>query len=228
MPSQSEQDYLKAIYEIECEGGQEWASTSQLAHALGLAPASVTAMLKKLAGQNPPLVQHELYQGVRLTEAGEKVALEVVRHHRLLESFLSVALGYTWDKVHTEAHRLEHAISEELEDRIASYLGEPPRDPHGSPIPRRDGVMETLDDVRLTDLPVGRRAHVRRVLDHDAELLRYLSELGLVLGAPLEVTERAPFQGPLYVRLLEGPATHALGAGVTDQVFVVAEEEPVK
>ena len=158
MTSQSVQDYLKAIYEVVCEGGQEWASTTGLAHALGLAPASVTAMLKKLASQDPPLVQHELYQGVRLTEEGEKAALEVVRHHRLLESFLSAALGYTWDKVHAEAHRLEHAISEELEDHIASYLGEPSRDPHGSPIPRRDGAMEALDDVPLTDLPVGRPA----------------------------------------------------------------------
>ena len=158
MPSQSEQDYLKAIYEVVHEGGQEWASTTGLAHALGLAPASVTAMLKKLAGQNPPLVLHELYQGVRLTEAGERAALEVVRHHRLLESFLSAALGYTWDKVHAEAHRLEHAISEDLEDHIASYLGEPARDPHGAPIPRRDGAMEALDDLRLTDLPLGQPA----------------------------------------------------------------------
>ena len=114
---------------------------------LGINPASVTEMLKKLAAPERSLVQYERYHGVRLTEAGEQAALEVVRHHRLIESFLSAALGYPWDKVHAEAHRLEHAISEELEDHIARYLGKPSRDPHGSPIPQRDGAMEALDDV---------------------------------------------------------------------------------
>jgi DtxR family transcriptional regulator, Mn-dependent transcriptional regulator len=223
MTSESVQDYLKTIYEMGCEGGMEWVSTTALSRALNHAPASVTAMLKKLAGLQPPLVQHELYHGVRLTEAGEKEALEVVRHHRLIESFLSATLGLTWDQVHAEAHRLEHAISEELEDRIALYLGDPGRDPHGSPIPKRSGETEALDDMPLTDLPTGRPARVRRVLDDDPALLRYLSELGLVLGARVEVTERVPFQGPLYVRVSEPAAVHALGAGVTDAVFVVTE-----
>ena len=223
MTSQSVQDYLKALYEIVCEGGQEWASTTKLAQALGLAPASITAMLKKLAAMDPPLVVHELYRGARLTEAGEKAALEVVRHHRLIESFLTAALGYSWDKVHAEAHRLEHATSEDLVNDIARYLGNPARDPHGSPIPGRDGVMEALRDIPLTDLPPGRPAQVKRVLDDDPALLRYLSELGLVLGARLMVTERMPFQGPLMVRVVEPPSVHALGTGITDQVFVVLD-----
>lgn len=224
MISQSEQDYLKAIYEMQHERGDEWVATSGLAQRLGVSAASVTEMLKKLAAPERELVRHERYHGARLSDEGEREALKVIRHHRLLESFLSQALGYTWDMVHAEAHRLEHAISEEFEDRIARYLGEPARDPHGSPIPQRNGAMESLHDSRLTDLPPGRRAQVCRVLDDDPALLRYLGELGLVLGARVEVTERGPFQGPLYVRLLEPPAVHALGAGVTDQVFVVMEE----
>ncbi len=224
MTSQSVQDYLKALYELVCEGGQEWASTTKLAHVLELAPASVTAMLKKLSVMDPPLVVHELYRGARLTEAGERAALEVVRHHRLIESFLTAALGYSWDRVHAEAHRLEHAISEELVDDIARYLGEPARDPHGSPIPGRDGAMEALHDIPLTDLPPGRPAEVRRVLDDDPALLRYLNDLGLVLGAHVEVTERVPFQGPLLVRVAEPAGVHALGPGITDQVFVVLDQ----
>lgn len=226
MFSQSEQDYLKAIYELQYEQGNAWVTTTGLAQRLGVSPASVTEMVKKLAADERELVWHERYHGARLAAAGERAALEVIRHHRLAESFLSQALGYSWDKVHAEAHRLEHVISEELEEHIAHYLGDPARDPHGSPIPQRDGAIETLKDIRLTDLPLGQRARVQRVLDDDPALLRYLSELGLVLGAQVEITERAPFQGPLYVRLLEPPAVHALGAGVTDQVFVVTEELP--
>jgi DtxR family Mn-dependent transcriptional regulator len=226
MLSQSEQDYLKVIYEIQHEQGHEWVTTTGLAQRLGVSAASVTEMLKKLAAVDRDLVQYQRYHGARLSEAGERAALEVIRHHRLLESFLSQALGYTWDKVHGEAHRLEHAISEEMEDHIARYLGDPARDPHGSPIPQRDGAIEALNDVRLTDLPLGQSAYVCRVLDEDPALLRYLNELGLVLGARVEMTKRAPFDGPVYVRLFEPPAVHALGAGVTDHVFVIIEELP--
>ena len=225
MHSRSVEDYLKAIYELVCEGDEAWAPTTVLAQALQLAPASVTAMLKKLSAMDPPLVLHELYHGAQLTDEGKKVALEVVRHHRLLESFLSASLGYSWDEVHEEAHRLEHVISEEMEERIARYLGQPARDPHGSPIPRRDGVVEVLDDIRLTDLPPGRPAQIQRVMDHDAALLRYLSELGLILGARVEVAERAPFQGPHHVRLLGTSVVHAMGNGVTDHVFVVPVDD---
>lgn len=224
MTTQAEQDYLKAIYEIVCEGRHAWASTTALARALALAPASVTAMLKKLAALEPPLVVHEPYQGARLTAAGEQAALEVVRRHRLAESFLSATLGYTWDAVHAEAHRLEHAISAELAERLAHYLGDPAHDPHGSPIPQRNGAVAQLADGALTDLPPGRPAAVRRVADDDPALLRYLDELGLVLGARVEVTAQGPFGGPLYVRVLATGEVHALGAGVTDRVFVVGDE----
>jgi DtxR family transcriptional regulator, Mn-dependent transcriptional regulator len=224
MYSESEENYLKAIYEQQYERGSMWVTTSALAHQLGVSPASVTEMLKKLAGHEPMLLVYERYHGVQLTEEGLSAAREVVRHHRLIESFLIQALGYPWDRVHAEAHRLEHAISEEMEDRIADYLGEPGRDPHGAPIPRRDGGVEALDDVKLSDLPLGQPARVRRVLDEDPALLRYLGELGLIVGARLEITERAPFDGPLFVRLLEQPSVCALGEGVTDAVFVVAEE----
>jgi DtxR family Mn-dependent transcriptional regulator len=223
MRSQSEQDYLKAIFELYHEDGDEWVSTNGLALRLGITPASVTEMVKKLAALDPPLVVHERYLGTRLTEAGEKAALEVVRRHRLIESFLCAALGLSWDEVHAEAHRLEHVVSDELEEHIAHYLGEPTRDPHGSPIPGRNGVIEALHDIRLTDLPTGHTAQVWRVLDDDPVLLRYLSELGLVLGARLEVIEQAPFEGPLHVRILPSSSVHALGRGVTDQVFVLPE-----
>jgi DtxR family Mn-dependent transcriptional regulator len=224
MRSQAEEDYLKAIYEQQFERCSDWVTTSAVAQQMRVTPASVTEMLKKLASHEPALLVYERYHGVQLTEAGLSAAREVVRHHRLIESFLIQALGYPWDRVHDEAHRLEHAISEEMEDRIAHYLGEPGRDPHGAPIPRRDGGVEALDDVKLSDLPPGQTARVRRVLDEDPALLRYLGELGLIVGARLEITERAPFDGPLYVRLLESPAVCALGEGVTDAVFVVAEK----
>jgi DtxR family Mn-dependent transcriptional regulator len=228
MRTHAEEDYLKAIYEAQRERRDERVTTTWLAQRLGVSPASVTEMLQRLAGPERDLVAYERYHGVQLTEAGEKAALEVVRHHRLLESFLSVALGYPWDKVHDEAHRLEHVISEEMEERMAKYLGEPARDPHGAPIPGRDGTVEALDDMSLSNLPPGRPAQVRRVLDEDPALLRYLSELGLVVGARLEVIERAPFEGPLHVRLFEPPTACALGEGVTDSVFVVLEGAPAR
>ncbi len=222
MKSESEEDYLKAIYEAQHERQDARVTTTALAHALRVSPASVTEMLQRLAAPERGLVRYERYRGVSLTEAGEKAALEVVRHHRLIESFLSAALGYTWDKVHAEAHRLEHAISEELEERMASYLGEPARSTWLAH-PGSNGAIEALDDVRLTDLPLGQPARVVRVLDDDPEFLRYLADLGLILGARLEVTEQLPFEGPRYVQLFETGAVHALGPGVTDRVFVVLD-----
>jgi DtxR family Mn-dependent transcriptional regulator len=220
MRSQSEEDYLKAIYEQQVERGDAWVGTSTLAQRLGVSPASVTEMLKKLAGPERGLLEYERYHGVRLSPSGERAALEVVRHHRLIESFLAQALGYSWDEVHAEAHQLEHVISEEMEERMAAYLRHPPRDPHGSPIPQRDGAVELTRDVPLTALQPGARARVSRVLDDDPDLLRYLSELGLVLGVEVEIAQRAPFDGPVFVHLVGPAITHALGAGVTDQIFV--------
>lgn len=225
--SSAVEDYLKAIYQLQLEEGHEQVGTSALAEKLGVARASVTGMLKKLAAWEPQLVLYERYRGVTLTEAGKKIALEVIRHHRLIECYLIQALGYSWDEVDQEADRLEHVISEDFEARIADRLGHPRIDPHGSPIPDREGKMRPRKEKPLSQLEVSRRAKVSRVSDHDPELLRYLSELGIVLQQEVEVVERAPFEGPIHVRVVGGDDLHALGRRVTDHVFVVepAEEE---
>ncbi|GAB4427338.1 MAG: metal-dependent transcriptional regulator [Chloroflexi bacterium OHK40] len=198
------EDYLKAIYMLQQQHGA--VTTSLLGEQRGSKPGSVTGMVKKLAEMN--LVQHTPYQGVLLTPAGERVALEVIRHHRLLELYLVEALGYSWDEVHEEAEKLEHHISEKLEARIADRLGHPTFDPHGDPIPTLEGQLPTSDDVRLADLSIGECARVLRVRDQSGERLRYLADLGLVPGATVEVTASAPFDGPLTVRL--GNTIHAL------------------
>jgi len=224
MKTASEEDYLKAIYLIQLEQGPEPLSTTQLAGRMNVAGASVTGMLKKMAGAEPPVVDYAPYSGVRLTEQGEKIALEVIRHHRLIESYLNQALGYPWDKVHAEAERLEHFISEELEERMAAALGHPRTDPHGEPIPDRNGAYTLPVDIPLTDLEVGQWATVRRVSPHDPELLRYLDDLGLRLQARVEVTSKGPFNGPLHVRIFNGEdKVHAISREVSDYVFVELE-----
>ena len=228
MLSQSEQDYLTVVYDMQHERGAAWVTTSNLAQRLGVTPASVTEMLKKLAAPDRSLLIYERYRGVRLSDAGLAAALEVVRHHRLIETFLSEALGYGWDEVRAEAHRLEHVISETMEDRMAAYLDQPQRDPHGAPIPQRNGVVAPLQDIPLSALAPGAPAIICRVLDDDPALLRYLSSLGMTLGAHVEVAGRAPFDGPMHVRVEEPPVTHALGAHVTDQVFVEVQTAPAE
>ena len=224
-PSSSIQDYLKAIYELAEDCGPEPVTTSLLADRLGVARPSVTGMLQKMASTKPGLVEYLRYQGVRLTPAGEKVALEVIRHHRLIESYLSEALDFPWDEVHHEADRLEHVISEALEDRIAEKLGYPELDPHGQPIPARDGTVSKRQELRLSELPPGSVAVICRVSDQDPAILRYLDKIGLRLSTPIEVTERGAFDGPLHVRVAEEATTHALGRRVTDRVFVLQVEE---
>ncbi len=216
MLTQAMQDYLKAIYKLEQAGSQ--ATTSALSVALGVSAASVTGMVKKLAGLR--LVRHHRYRGVLLTPAGEKVALEVLRHHRLLELYLARALGYGWDQVHDEAERLEHAISEEFEERIFQALGRPTRDPHGEPIPGKDGSMEKAAQQRLCDLAPGTRGVIRQVDDGNAEMLRYLGARGLTPDVVVEVVEVAPFDGPMTVRV--GEASHVLGRELTRQIRVEA------
>ena len=198
------EDYLKAIYTLQQQGGA--VSTSLLGEQRGARPASVTGMVKKLAEMN--LVQHTPYQGVLLTEAGERIALEVIRHHRLLELYLVEALGYSWDEVHDEAERLEHHISEKLEARIAAHLGHPHYDPHGDPIPAIDGALPAGGACFLADLLPETVARVVRVRDQETDRLRYLADLGLIPGAELELVASAPFDGPLTLRL-DG-ALHAL------------------
>lgn len=220
MISHAEEDYLKAIYELEEDFGR--VSTSALAERLAVKPASVTGMLQKLAEGRPKLVNYERHHGVSLTPAGRKLALEVIRHHRLIELYLAEALGYAWDQVDAEAEKLEHVISEEFEDKICALLGDPALDPHGDPIPSKDGSVAELSRLSLSEINAGQTARVTRVRDDDPALLRYLAELGIVLDAILIIAEKSPFDGPLHVRVgtrSDAPA-HALGKQVTDQIYV--------
>jgi DtxR family Mn-dependent transcriptional regulator len=211
------EDYLKAIYTLGRAHPQ--VTTSLLADHLGFKPASVTGMLKTMADLH--LVSYTPYHGVELTPAGERIALEVVRHHRLIELYLVEALGYAWDEVHDEAERLEHHISEKLEARIAARLGEPAFDPHGDPIPSLEGELPADADVRLADLDVGAHGRITRVRDQQPDRLRYLADLGLVLGANLEVVASAPFDGPISIRI--GDAVHPLDRRIARQIFIARE-----
>jgi DtxR family transcriptional regulator, Mn-dependent transcriptional regulator len=204
------EDYAKAIYSLS-QREDEAVSTSAIADRLGVSPASASAMIKRLSELE--LVEHERYHGVRLTRAGERIALEVIRHHRLLELYLAEALGMTWDRVHDEAEVLEHAISPELSDLIAAKLGEPTRDPHGDPIPSRDGAVQEAPMVSLRALEVGATGVFARVSDSNPDLLRFLSQKGISPGMRLEVVDKDPFDGPLYVRF--GEEVHALAGAAT-------------
>ncbi len=190
------EDYLKTIWHLDRNGG---ASTSKLASQLGVAPGSVTGMLKRLVQLD--LIEYKPYRGASLTPAGERVALEVIRHHRLLELYLTEALGLGWDEVHAEAERLEHHLSEGVEARIDELLGHPSRDPHGDPIPTPELALERGASRPLSELDAGARAAVRRVPDGDPALLRYLAELGLTPASEVVVLERAPFDGPLTIEI---------------------------
>lgn len=187
------EDYLKAIYEL----GERNVKTQALAEALGVNPASVSGMLKKLAALK--LVAYEKYQGVSLSPAGRKMALETLRHHRLLETYLAQALGYRWHEVHDEAERLEHVISEAFEERIAELLGHPTHDPHGDPIPARDGSMPGESGRPLTEFAVGATLKVTRITQQSAEVLRYLAGHNLIPGQTVRIADKAPFDGPLML-----------------------------
>ena len=208
------QDYVKEIYKLEASGRR--VSTSALAVELGVSAPSVTAMLKKLATLG--LVKHERYRGARLTAKGERVALEVIRHHRLLEQYLSQTLGLPIDALHAEADRLEHALSEELEAHIDRSLGYPTRDPHGDPIPGPDLKLVVTDATPLSTLEPGTKAVVSRVPDGDGELLRYLDSLKLTPGNRVEVRDSAPFEGPLTVRV--GGEDHAISRELAAKIAV--------
>jgi DtxR family Mn-dependent transcriptional regulator len=179
-------------------------------------------MIQKLAEAKPKLVKYERHHGVTLTPAGRKIALEVIRHHRLIELYLAEELGFAWDQVDAEAEKLEHVISEEFEDKIAERLGHPTTDPHGDPIPSKDGAVAPLCRTALTLTPAGQTVRVARVRDDNPDLLRYLAELGIIPNALLTIAEKAPFDGPLHVRVGDPSenSTHALGKEVTDQIFV--------
>jgi DtxR family Mn-dependent transcriptional regulator len=203
------QDYAKAIYSLErrCDG--DAVSTNALAERLGVSAASASSMVKKLDGLG--LVQHVPYRGVVLTERGVKVALEVLRRHRLLERYLAEELGLSWDRVHDEAEVLEHVLSEELEELIAAKLGHPTIDPHGDPIPTKDLEIVELHTVGMEHLDVGDTGRLVRVSDSDPEMLRYLSARGIAPGDPFAVVDKQPFGGPIFARFGDGPDVHPLG-----------------
>lgn len=216
--TQSIQDYLKQIYKLNQEG--EAASTTDLAVRLSVAPASVTGMLQRMASSKPPLVIYKKHQGATLTQAGERAALEVIRHHRLLETYLVKSLGYSWDEVHDEACRLEHVISEDFETRIAKALGNPTRDPHGDLIPTSELTMPADNSRPLADLRTNNTATVKRVSEGDPALLRYLRQIGLVPETRLSIIDYSAFDGNLTLQVEGQPSNLVLGTAVTSHVFV--------
>src|SRR5690349_4153018 len=201
------QDYLKTIYELTENG--ESASTNDLARRLNVKPASVTGMIQKLASSKPALVEYQKHQGVTLTKHGKRAALEVIRHHRLLEAWLVQTLGYSWDEVHEEAERLEHVISEDFERRIAAAMGHPLRDPHGELIPTADLIMPIDESTPLSALRPGQTGTVKSIKSPETELLRHLETLGLMPGARIEVVEYSPFDHNLTIKV--GRKTSVLG-----------------
>ena len=215
--TESVDDYLKAILEL---GGarEERVTSNALAHHLGVRAASVTGMLQKLAAQKPPLVKYEKHRGVRLTAGGKMRALEVLRHHRLLERFLHEFLDYSWDEVHDEAERLEHFISERLEDRIAAKLGDPQTDPHGHPIPERSGALPVREEVLLSKWACGVPAVVSSVSDRDPAALREMTRLGLKPGVAITI-EAGTRNASLRVRIGGGAdsvrLSHTLACGIS-------------
>lgn len=219
------EDYLKAIYEIERQAGA--AATNELAQRLAIAPPSVTGMVRRLATQG--LVDYEPYRGVTLTATGRRAALRTIRRHRIIETYLVQKLAFDWDEVHDEAERLEHAASDELIDRMAAALGEPRTDPHGAPIPTREGAVSEVRERALAELPTGATARVTSVRDDDGELLRYVATLSIRPGATVTVLDRAPFDGPVTLLVADEPgaegARHVVGATIGRHVFVAAEEE---
>jgi DtxR family Mn-dependent transcriptional regulator len=217
--SDAVEDYAKAIYALESRGGGA-VSNNALAERLGVTPASASGMVKRL--HELGLVTHVPYHGVRLTSEGVVLALEVLRHHRLLELYLAESLDVPWDRVHDEAEVLEHVLSEELEDVIAAKLGDPTHDPHGDPIPTRDGRIEEGDTRPLDSLAVGDRGRFVRISDSDAEMLRYLSERGISPGERFEVVDRHPFGGPLFTRF--GGEVHVLGGKLARAMRVEVQE----
>ena len=213
-------DCLKVIYDMQ-ERGQK-VTTSAVRERLGVSDATVTMLFKDFAEAG--WVQHTPYHGARLTELGEQKAKEVIRHHRLLELYLARQLGYSWDRVHDEADKLEHVISEEFEDKLDALLGYPTVDPHGDPIPSKDGHIPLRKGCALTRLQDGQSGVILRVNDQDPEKLRYLGELGLYPETRVEVVKRAPFGGPLSIRVGAGEqqVEYALGEQLAEQIEVTA------
>jgi DtxR family transcriptional regulator, Mn-dependent transcriptional regulator len=221
MKSESIGDYLKTIYLIQADQNGLPVSTTSLASRLSISNASVTGMLKHLSSTEPRLVEYKPYYGVTLSEMGIKEALEIIRRHRLLESYLHQKLGYTWDEVHAEADRLEHVISTEMEERLALALDDPLTDPHGDPIPDKNGNVPKETYLPLTKLPEGKWAKIQRVTGQNPEFLRYLATYGLLLDTKLEIESKTPLNGPISIRFLEtGKPVVAIGWEVAQNILV--------
>jgi DtxR family Mn-dependent transcriptional regulator len=213
------EDYAKAIYALELRAG-EAVTINALADRLRVTPGSASGMVKRLAELG--LVEHEPYRGVQLTEDGRRVALEVIRHHRLLELYLVQSLGVPWDRVHEEAEVLEHVLSEELEELIAAKLGDPTHDPHGDPIPTRELTIEEEATHSLQSLDAGACGRFARVSDSDPEMLRFLADRGISPGDSFEVIDKQPFGGPLFIRF--GDNVLVLGGDLAKAMRVEMQE----
>jgi DtxR family Mn-dependent transcriptional regulator len=220
--SEAIDDYLKAIFQLSGREERQVSST-EIAGNLDITAASVTNMLQKLAALEPPLVVYEKHRGVKLSKAGKKRALEIIRHHRLLETFLHQVLGYPWDEVHQEAERLEHFISERFEERIAAKLGHPGFDPHGHAIPALDGSLPTHDPRTLAQLKPGQTARVASVSDKDPEMLRYLATQGIRPGVRLTLGEQLPFKGSYQVRIGTSARLALLSLSLAESISVAVK-----
>jgi DtxR family Mn-dependent transcriptional regulator len=215
--TRSVEDYLKAIYRLSPEGRP--ASTSDIAHLLELSAPSVSGMVKRLSELG--LLEHIPYKGVQLTDAGRRAALRMVRRHRLIEAYLVQFLGYSWDTVHVEAERLEHAVSDTLVERMAAALGHPTVDPHGDPIPAADGSIQELPLTPLAEVPVGKTVEIRRVDEREPERLRYLASVGLVPGVVVTLLDHQPFGGPVAVEA--AGERHVIGEELAQVVLCASE-----
>jgi DtxR family transcriptional regulator, Mn-dependent transcriptional regulator len=216
----SVEDYLKAIYRLSPQG--RTASTSEIAQRLELSPASVSGMVKRLSEQG--LLEHVPYKGVQLTAEGRRAALRMLRRHRLIEAYLVAFLGYTWDTVHDEAERLEHAVSDLLVERMAAVLGNPTVDPHGDPIPTSEGDIIEVAGIPLSEVPAGTSVEIRQVEESQPDRLRYIASIGLRPGVRVTVSDRQPFQGPITV--VVGGETHVIGNELGQVVRVARDEDP--
>ena len=218
MRSDTVEDYLKAIYELQEKYGR--AKTSALSALLGITPGSVTDMLKRLAGQSPRLIRYQSHQGVTLTALGSRRALTVIRRHRLLETFLHDVLGFAWDEVHAEAEQLEHCLSERLTEAIAAYLNHPACDPHGDPIPSREGAVQTRAGRPLSELPAGPPLSITRVRLQDEKALQYLARNGIKIGVSVKILEHSPLDGQINLQILGSRKrrTFSLGAAVAADI----------